>query len=121
MALFVSQVVPLYLPTYSLTVSFFLLLFFYRRVSGAGNSVSRKYYTDTLKTLNTFRKENKDKYPVAEEWLEKKIRDAAASENGQSVPVEPLAEEEEEVEIIDGVAGVTAELEMNPAIELAPV
>ena len=70
--------------------------------------------------MNDFHKEHKDRCPVTEAWLEKKIQEAAVASDGSpatSNEVAPvvLVEQEEEV-AVNGCAGVSAEVLMNPRI-----
>lgn len=86
-----------------------------KRVTGAGNSKSKKYYTDTMKELYDFRKNNKDKYTVAEAWLEKEIRKKkkpSGTGDAEADAPEATGEAEEEVE---DCSDIVSEMIMNPA------
>ena len=90
-----------------------------KRVSGAGNSESRKYYTEMWKVLNEFRERNKDKYLVAESWMEKKIEEAAGTAEvsgspGAGGPGGTAAAAEEDAEVV--CADVNGEINFNPNI-----
>lgn len=82
-----------------------------KRVSGAGNSASKKYYTDKAKELRDFREKKNDKYPVAEAWLEKELRAMAGTVDASEADTLEASVEAED----DECADIAWEVGVNPA------